>query len=153
MSPDNTDVRTSVRVYTLRRFVFFCCWLVIPMRYSQYTRFPQSNHLAQEYGDGHPSPAVSYSQRVRTALLLLRQQPVTQRQIEWHVRLIYSRSRNIWVPGDIESDVHLALRDAVGQGLVERDNRGKFMITDEGATKSLWGFKNIGGLRHCIWTR
>ena len=45
---------------------------------------------------------------------------MTQRQIEWHVRLLYSRSRNMWLPGDVESEVHLALRDAVGQGLVER---------------------------------
>ena len=44
----------------------------------------------------------------------------------------------MWLPGDVESEVHLALRDAVGQGLVERDNRGKFTITDEGATKSMW---------------
>ena len=78
---------------------------------------------------------------------------MTQRQIEWHVCLLYSRSWNMWLPGDVESEVHLALRDAVGQGLVERDNRGKFTIIDEGATKSMRVFQNIYGLRHCIRAR
>ena len=61
--------------------------------------------------------------------------------------------KSVQLTGDVGSDVHLALRDAVDQGLVERDNRGKFTITDEGATRPLWVFKNIYGLRHCIRVR
>ena len=87
-----------------------------------------------------------YSVRVRQALLDMRSLAQV-RQVEWMVRLLYSRGTGgaaipgaqgracMWLPGNVRQQVQIALIDAVSAGFVTV-SRGKYQLTKEGRQRS-----------------